>query len=830
MKRYISFTIILLLSFIIKASASTGTVICTDGDTSPLNVRDEIFGNPIGGLACNSTVEILNENAGSNGACNTWYQIKQGMLTGYSCGTYININKEKTNLKGKVSCVENDDPLTVRNSIGGEIIDRLSCDTEMKILDNSLGKSGYCSNWYKVSYKEDKVGYVCGTYVITEVDVDYNDNDVKKYRDSLKSAGFPESYLDDLVKVHLEYPTWNFIPFNTNLDWNTVIENESVKGRNLIYYTYGEGYRSLKPYSYNWATDEYYRDETEINWWYASPEAIKYYMDPRNYLNSKNIFTFESLSYEPSFQTGNIVSKILGNSFMPDIYSKYNEGSYIDAFMEAASTYKVSPVHLASRILQEQGPNGSPTALGGSFNYNGNTYSGYFNLYNIKALGNDGGVSSLVWAMGGANQSLTSYNRPWNSPYKSILGGALFLSEDYISVGQNTLYFQKFDVSRSDGNYVHQYMQNLTAPLTEGVTTYSSYSNISGLLNEALVFIIPIYNNMPEAKVEAPRSGNPNSYLKNIKINNTEINNFTYDNNYYELEVEAGTSSVNITADTINSKAKVTGVGNINLNNGKNEVKLLVTAENGNTSTYTLIINKKEKEEDIVLSNINNLKSLTIDKIDFEFDKDTLEYNLEVEFKTDKIKLSYELEDNSASVSGDREVELVVGTNIINIIVTAQNKEEKTYTLNITRKNANLSEILNNSGIKYNDKYIYGINLNTSVNSLIENIKKISSSVLVTIKDKNNNNKNGSFATGDKVIIKSGSEEKTYEALIYGDVNGDGTIDKLDYLAVLRQYYGYASYEGVYKSAMDVNGDGTIDKLDYLKILRHHYGYAYIEQ
>lgn len=832
MRRYISFTIILLLAFIVEVSASTstGTVICTNGDTSPLNVRDSISGNPIGGLACNSTVEILNDNAGSNGNCSNWYQIKQGLLTGYSCGEYININKEVTNLKGKVSCVENDDPLTVRSSVNGDIVDRLSCDTEMKILDDSLGSSGYCTNWYKVSYGDNKTGYVCGTYVITEVDVDYNDSDVQRYRDSLKSAGFPESYLDDLIKIHIEHPTWNFIPFNTNLDWNTVIENETVAGRNLIYYTYGEGYRSTKSYSYNPGTDEYYRHPTEKNWWYVSDDAVRYFMDPRNYLNSKNIFTFESLSYESSFQTGSIVERILGNSFMPNIYSKYSDDGYVNAFIEAAGSYDVSPIHLASRILQEQGINGSIASSGEEFSYNDNTYSGYFNFYNIGATGDNPAVQGLVWAMGGENHALTSYGRPWDSPYKSILGGALFLSEDYISVGQNTLYFQKFDVSRRDGYYVHQYMQNITAPLTEGVTTYGSYSNISGLLDEALVFIIPVYNNMPENKVEAPKSGNPNSYLKSIKVNNKEINNFSYDNTLYELEVEAGVSSVNINADTINTKAKVKGLGEFSLSNGKNEIILLVTAENGNTTTYTLTINKKENEEDIVLSNINSLKSLTIDKIDFEFNKDKLEYNLEVAFATDKIKLSYELEDNSASVSTDKEVNLVVGKNIINIVITAQNGEKKTYTLNIVRNDARLSEVLNSSGIKYNDKYIYGINLNTSVSSLVDNIKKVTSSASVTIKDKNNNIKNTTFATGDKITIKIGSEEKTYEVLIYGDVNGDGTIDKLDYLAVLRQYYGYASYEGVYKVAADANRDGTIDKLDYLKVLRHYYGYASIEQ
>ena len=829
MKKVLLF-IFLFFTCVTNVSASTGTVVCTNGDTTPLNVRDNVNGSLVGGLACNSTLEILDEEVGSTSNCSKWYKVKQGDLVGYSCGEYITVNKVVTNLKGKVSCVENDDPLTVRNGVNGSIIDRLSCNTEMKILDNTLGSSGYCSNWYKVSYSNDKIGYVCGTYVITEVDVDYNDDDVKLYRDSLKSAGFPESYLDDLVKIHVEHPTWNFVPFDTGLNWNTVIDNESVKNRNLVYYTYGIGYRSLDDYSYNPETDEFYRHPTEKNWWYASRDAVSYYMDPRNYLNSKNIFTFESLSYEPSFQTTSVVEKILGNSFMPSIYNKYSEESYTNAFMEAANAYDVSPVHLASRLLQEQGINGSIASLGGEFTYNNQTYSGYFNFYNIKATGANPAVQGLVWAMGGIDQSGTSYGRPWDSPFKSILGGARFLSEDYISIGQNTLYFQKFDVSRSNGHYTHQYMQNITAPLTEGLETYNSYASIGDLLDESLVFIIPVYDDMPSTKVSTPSNKSTNSYLNSIKINNKQIDGFSYDKFNYTIEVDGDTSSIDISVGTVNSNAKVSGAGTIKLNDGENKINLVVTAENGNVTTYNLIINKQSKKEDIVLSGTNSLKSLVIDKVDFKFDKDTLEYNLKVPFDTEKISISYELEDKSASVDGASEVKLIVGLNKVNLVVTAENGNKKTYVLNITREEIDINGVLNKSGIKYNDKYMYGIKVNTSTNSLVDNIKKVSNSISVVIKDKDNKVKSGVFATGDKVIIDNGTDSKTYEILIYGDVNGDGLIDKLDYLAVLRHYYKYKEYTGVYKEAADVNRDKVVDKLDYLAVLRDYYGYKKIEQ
>ena len=56
----------------------------------------------------------------------------------------------------------------------------------------------------------------------------------------------------------------------TGLNWNDVIANENVAGRNLVYYTFSDGYRATYSKSYNWETDTYYRHTTETNWWYAS--------------------------------------------------------------------------------------------------------------------------------------------------------------------------------------------------------------------------------------------------------------------------------------------------------------------------------------------------------------------------------------------------------------------------------------------------------------------------------------------------------------------------------------------------------------------------------
>ena len=66
--------------------------------------------------------------------------------------------------------------------------------------------------------------------------------------------------------------------------------------------------------------------------------------------------------------------------------------------------------------------------------------------------------------------------------------------------------------------------------------------------------------------------------------------------------------------------------------------------------------------------------------------------------------------------------------------------------------------------------------------------------------------------------------------MIYGDITGDGEIDKTDCSEVLRQFYGYVNYSGVKRAALDVNRDGKIDKLDATEILRQFYGYSSINQ
>ena len=52
------------------------------------------------------------------------------------------------------------------------------------------------------------------------------------------------------------------------------------------------------------------------NWYVASREVIKYYMDPRNFLGSDTVFSFMLQGYDPSKQTEAGVRKIVKGTFL----------------------------------------------------------------------------------------------------------------------------------------------------------------------------------------------------------------------------------------------------------------------------------------------------------------------------------------------------------------------------------------------------------------------------------------------------------------------------------------------------------------------------------
>lgn len=403
------------------------------------------------------------------------------------------------------------------------------------------------------------------------------------YAVQLKAAGFPESYVDALSALHNTYPQWQFQAVNTGLDWNTVIEKESVNGVNLVPKSGNDATKSTAEGAYDWTTNVWTIYDGS-SWVGADSGYIAYYMDPRNFLNETDIFQFESLSFSDQ-QSKEGVSSILKGTFMETDVEDADGTTlnYADAFMQIGKENGVSPYHLASRVRQEQGLKGTSSLISGT--YSG--YEGYFNYFNIGAAG----VSSTLVIKNGL-----AYAKKvgWNTRYKALDGGAKILAKNYIGVGQDTLYFQKFNVVNSKNLYSHQYMANLTAAYNEGRKLGQGYAD----KKQAFVFKIPVYNNMPSAAVAFTAKGNPNNYLKSLTVTGQTLTPvFNGSTIKYSLAVAENVDKITVSAVAVSQKATVTGTGSKTLKAGTNTYKIKCKSESGSTKTYTLTVVKKGTPE-----------------------------------------------------------------------------------------------------------------------------------------------------------------------------------------------------------------------------------------
>ena len=434
------------------------------------------------------------------------------------------------------------------------------------------------SDYYYVSYVGNK-GYVCGDYI--------NFNAITKYNEEFKKAGFPESYWNALNALKEAHPNWKFTAYNTGLDWNNAIASESsveynsnsgkwwsrsyIQSTNSVYLSKSEG-------SYNTSTKKF--NSLEAGGWYAAnKQTVGYYMDPRNFLNDRDIYMFESGFYNKNKQTKSAMTAMFqGNAHYP----------YVDNFVEAATAggNNISPTMIGARSRLEVG--------GSKLSASANGSKGYYNFYNIGALSSCSNpvACGSEWAKG----------KGWTTARASIIGGAAFIYNSYVNRQQKTIYFHKFNTTTNGLRYSNQYMSNIQAPKSEANIIYSAYLN-SGLLDAATEFFIPVYNNMPASAVSLPTQEEqaPTNNTSTPSNTNTQTSSATaistlitkagykYSSNYL-TNISIGT-----TASTMISKMKSAGA--------------TVTIKTTDTSGTTKTISSSEKlgtGDIITISNGNN--------------------------------------------------------------------------------------------------------------------------------------------------------------------------------------------------------------------------------
>ena len=301
---------------------------------------------------------------------------------------------------------------------------------------------------------------------------------------SINSGEYPQ-IKEMIQQLKQQHPSWNFKILYTDIEWSEAIANEFVG--------HGSSPRNLIPANNSNYTGDWICPVCGPNkvydsgsWLCASESAIKYMMDPRNSLDDGYVFQFQDLT--SSAGTYDDIARMIEGTFLTK-YQTSSTDSIINTILDSASEYNVSPYHLVSRMLQEQGTNGS--SLNG-YVYNGRTV---YNLFNIGATGaNDAEIIQ--------NGAAYAYNSHWFTPETCIAGSARFLNTGYLSRGQSTLYYQKYNVV-AEPYYSNQYMQNIRAANDEGKRISDEYKE-NGLINGEFEFTIPVYENMPATASPRP--------------------------------------------------------------------------------------------------------------------------------------------------------------------------------------------------------------------------------------------------------------------------------------------------------------------------------------
>ena len=211
----------------------------------------------------------------------------------------------------------------------------------------------------------------------------------KDFEKKLDAEGFPETYKTWLRELHNLHPNWIFKSLKTGIDFNTAVSVENsvaaINGCSSCY---------QQPLV-----------QTEPGWYRPNKATMEYYIDPRNFLDEDSILMFENLSYSTNHTT-KVVQSILNGTFMSG-KDPIDNLSYAQIFVDAGKAYDISPVYLASLSRQEMGTRSGIANSGERFTYNGATYEGFYNFFNIGAYSSESNpvLAGLVYAAAGSGRN-----------------------------------------------------------------------------------------------------------------------------------------------------------------------------------------------------------------------------------------------------------------------------------------------------------------------------------------------------------------------------------------------------------------------------------------
>ena len=458
------------------------------------------------------------------------------------------------------------DVLNIRSqpNTSGSKLGKVESGATVQINSEQVGQTitdGASSNlWFNITYN-GITGWVSSIYINEIPQYDFN----QSFESQI--AGFPESYKPYLRELHAQYPNWRFYPDNVNNSFDGAVLQQLVEMRKQVQIGYHPiSWRSMGKGAYDWSQSKWI--DQNGGWTGASREIIRYYMDPRNFLNASEIYMFLMQSHGGATYTAEEVKSIVASTFL-------DTAEYINIILKAGEQSGVSPYVIASKIRQEQGTEGTSALISGNYTGAGGVYKGYYNFFNWSASGS---TNTAVIENGLRYAKLCG----WDTKEKSIVGGAKLLADGYVNKGQDTYYYQDFNVH---GGGSHQYAQAVHDARSKGVSLQKHYGDKKDI---ALIFRIPIFLYMPESPCVKPVQNDTcnNYYFNSISVSGLtpSFYRFTYN---YDLHVTGDT----IIDVSIPSTASINCALEFPLKAGDNKVVLKVRSQSGYDNDYTINVN-----------------------------------------------------------------------------------------------------------------------------------------------------------------------------------------------------------------------------------------------
>lgn len=633
------------------------------------------------------------------------------------------------------SATINASSLNVRSGAGTSYssVGKLGKGTAVTVVGEKTAPDG--KTWYQIRYTSGgstQTGYVLSTYVKFPVSYSHDSS----FESKLSAQGFPESYKDGLRQIHAQYPNWTFTAVKTGLDWNTVIQNEGVLGRNLVHTNSISSYKSLADGAYNWDSGTWTGFDGST-WVAASTEIISYYMDPRNFLDEVNIFQFLDQSYNASLHTKEGLQSMLKGTFMEG--SVKNGGSASGSTSSGSSSSNSSSGSSSSGVVSA-GPGVSGGKSSGTTSATpGGSSSGTTSA--TPGGSSSGGASS--YPGGSSSSGSTSQSPSSNGGHQVRLEGPsasitkknteLLASSVVIGVGPGAA--SSNSGSSTSGSPSGTTSSGTQTPGTSAGASTSGVSYADAIMSAAQSSGVSPYVIAAMIIQEQGRNGTGNSISGNYA-------GYTGYYNYFNVGAYAsdgmgavqrglwyasqsgsygrpwttpessiaggaqfyGTNYVKAGQDTLYLKKYNVQGSNMykhqymtNVDGAASEGSIFAegftsqqksTALNFKIPVYNNMPETPCAQPTLSGSPNNKLNGLGVEGFTLTptFNRDTYSYDLIVDHSVSNVTVSASAIDSKASVRGNGNVSLSSGINDISVVVRAENGTERTYTIHVVRQ------------------------------------------------------------------------------------------------------------------------------------------------